>query len=78
MADKLAPIRWQEFEKFLFFIGCDFVRQTGGHRVYRRSGTVRPIIVPAHPKPLPVMVIKTNLRTLGIEPAQYLDILKDL
>lgn len=71
----LTPISWKEFEKFLLYVGCQFKRQSGGHRIYTRAGMKRPIVIPAHGN-LPVFVIRNNLRLLNISPQDYLDILK--
>ncbi|MBN1575361.1 MAG: type II toxin-antitoxin system HicA family toxin [Chitinispirillaceae bacterium] len=73
---KLQPLKPAEFEKFLNFIGCTYVRQKGSHRVYRQSGLLRPIIVPVHSGDLPVLVIKNTLRQLNISTEQFLEILK--
>ncbi|MBI3256127.1 MAG: type II toxin-antitoxin system HicA family toxin [Candidatus Andersenbacteria bacterium] len=72
---RLKKVSWQEFEKFLLFIGCTFERQKGSHRVYGKPGLNRPVILPAY-KELPVFVIKNNLRTLGMTQKQYEGILK--
>lgn len=74
----IRPVKWQKFEKFLLACGCEFVRQKGGHRVYKKADLLRPIIVPAHSFDLPVSVIKSNLRTLGISDKDYLDCINDL
>lgn len=73
----LRPIHYKEFEKFLLFIGCHFVRQRGDHKVYSRSDLIRPVIVRTK-KNLPVIEIKSNLRTLGISNEEYLEILRKL
>lgn len=73
----LTPVKWKEFERFLLFIGCIFKRQSGGHRIYTRTGLKRPIVVPAHGT-IPVFVIRNNLRLLGITPEQYFEILKKI
>jgi len=72
---KITAIKWKEFEKFLIFSGCKFVRQKGSHRIYERAGLARPIVLPVY-KSLPVFVIKNNLRILEISVEQYLEILK--
>ncbi|MBU0578861.1 type II toxin-antitoxin system HicA family toxin [Patescibacteria group bacterium] len=72
---KIVPISWKKFEKFLLFIGCEFKRQKGDHRVYWRTNLKRPIILPTY-KQLPVFIIRNNLRTLGINHDEYLEILK--
>jgi predicted RNA binding protein YcfA (HicA-like mRNA interferase family) len=72
---KLTPVSPQEFEKFLKYIGCTFVRQKGSHRVFTRAGLIRPVIVPFHSGDLPTFVVRNNLRVLNISLEDYLDIL---
>lgn len=72
----LKPVRWQQFEKVLLALGCEFQRQNGSHRVYKCPEIIRPIIVPAHTKPIPEFVIKNNLRLLGITSKEYKELLK--
>lgn len=71
---KLAPIHWRDFEKFLLYVGCTFVRETR-HRVYHRTGIRRPVILPKYDQ-VPVFVIRNNLRVLGISIEEYLKILE--
>jgi len=74
---RIAPVHWRDFEKFLFYIGCEFKREKGDHRIYSRKGIRRPIIVPRE-KDLPVFIIRNNLRTLGIDREEYLEIMKKI
>jgi len=74
---RLAPISWKKFEKFLFFIGCEFKRKRGDHRIYWREDLKRPVVFPQD-RQLPVFIIRNNLRTLKISPEEYLEILKKL
>lgn len=69
----VRPIKWRKFEKFLLDQGCIFDRQKGSHRVYKKPDLLRPIIVPAHPFDIPTRVIMNNLKTLGVDPADYVD-----
>jgi len=71
----LIPIHWRKFEKFLLFIGCHFEREKGDHRIYWREDLKRPVVIPRE-KELPVFIIRNNLRILGINPGEYLEILK--
>lgn len=73
----LAPIHWKEFEKFLFYVGCNFKRQSGDHKIYWRVGLKRPIILPTY-KSIPIFIIRNNLRLLGISVEEYLQIVKKL
>lgn len=71
----LTPISWKKFEKFLLFIGCRFKREKGDHRIYWRDGLKRPVVIPRDGE-MPIFIIRNNLRVLGINPDEYLEILK--
>jgi len=71
----LLPISWKKFEKFLLFVGCRLEREKGDHRIYWREGLKRPVVIPREAE-LPVFIIRNNLRILGVEPEEYLEILK--
>lgn len=72
-----APISWKKFDKFLLRVGCQLDREKGDHRIYYKVGIHRPIVVPKK-NPIPVFVVKANLRTLGITPEDYVEILRNL
>ncbi|MFA5188559.1 MAG: type II toxin-antitoxin system HicA family toxin [Patescibacteria group bacterium] len=74
---RLTPIHWKIFEKFILFVGCNFSREKGDHRVYSRDGLKRPVVIPRSGD-LPVFIIRNNLRVLNISPDEYLEILKQL
>ncbi len=59
------------------FVGCEFQREKGDHRIYWRSDLKRPVVVPRD-KELPVFVIKNNIRLLEISSEEYLEILKQI
>ena len=70
----VRPIHYSKFERFLKEVGCRLVRQQGDHRVWDRKDLMRPVIVRTK-KDLPIMETKSNLRTLGISNAEYLNII---
>jgi predicted RNA binding protein YcfA (HicA-like mRNA interferase family) len=74
---KLAPIHHRELERFVVFVGCEFVRQEGSHRVYWRDDQIRPIIVPCY-KSVPVFIIRNILRQLKISVPEYCRIMDEL
>ncbi len=74
---KLTPIHWRKFEKFVLYVGCQFERKHGDHRIYWREGLKRPVVFPED-RELPVFIIRNNLRILGISTEEYIEILKDL
>lgn len=73
----LRPVHYTKFEQFLKEVGCHRVRQRGDHRAWDRPGLIRPVIVRTK-KDLPIMEIKSNLRTLGISTEEYLNIIERL
>jgi len=56
--------------------GCWFDRQEGDHRIYKRDGLKRPLVVPMD-SDLPVFIIRNNLKILGINRNEYFELLKD-
>ena len=71
---KIAAIHWKKFEKFLLYVGCKFEREKGDHRIYWRADLKRPVVIPRDAE-LPVFIIRNNLRVLGINVKEYLEML---
>jgi predicted RNA binding protein YcfA (HicA-like mRNA interferase family) len=71
----IAQISWKEFEKFLKFVGCTFLREKGDHRIWTRDGLKRPIVVPRDMSVQPY-IIRNNLRLLNISVKEYLEIMQ--
>ena len=71
----IKPIHWKKFEKFLLFAGCNFDREKGDHRIYKRKDLARPVVIPRENE-LSVFIIRNNLRVLKIDATEYLEILK--
>lgn len=69
---RIAPIHWKTLEAFLFFCGCVFVREHGDHRIYRKPGLSRPLVIPKKAD-IGVDIIKNNLRTLGVSREEYVE-----
>ena len=74
---KLSRINWKKFEKFLLFVGCEFIRENGDHRIYQKKGIARPIVLPRR-KELELFIIHNNIRLLGINIKEYEIILKNM
>ena len=73
----IRPIHSREFEKFLKMVGCVEVRQRGDHAMYNRSGIRRPVVI-CKGRNLSVVEIMSNLRTLGINPKDYLEMIQKI
>lgn len=67
---KLSNVSLAIFRKFLFDVGCTRVATSkgrGGHEKWVKEGLLRPITLPTHVDPVAEIVIKSNLRTLGLD-----------
>lgn len=73
----LGPIKRKKFELFLKFTGCHLKRIKGDHLIYDRIGLKRPLVITADNE-VPTFIVRSNLRTLGMEVDQFLEIIKDL
>lgn len=54
---RITPLHWKKFEKFLLFIGCNYTRAKGDHRIYWRQDLKRPVVIPRD-KQLPVLLLE--------------------
>ncbi len=68
-------VSWKVFEKFLVENGCIFTRIRGDHRIYTKSGLLRPLVVPQI-NPIPQFILLNNLRVLGSNKHAFLDFLQ--
>jgi hypothetical protein len=68
---KLSNIPLSVFRDFLAFAGChkveDATKGRGGHEKWIKEGLSRPITLQTHVDPVPEMVVRSNLRTLGLK-----------
>ena len=69
---KLNPISWRKFDKFVIAQGCILERISGDHRIYWKKGLKRPVVFPQD-DPVPVFIIRNNLRILGMSTKEYSD-----
>lgn len=74
---KINPTDWQTQVKVFEKLGCVFVRQKGDHLIYDHPNARRPVVIPKY-KEVPVTVIKTNMRTVGIRREDYLQALGEI
>ena len=66
MTKKIHNISIAEFKSFLRHHGLKRIRTTGGHEIWSRQDLLRPVIFQTHIDPIPVFIIKNNLRTMGL------------
>jgi len=66
MSQKLKNTSLNDFRGFLKHHGLKKIRTTGGHEIWCRKDLSRPVIIQTHVDPIPMFIIKNNLRTLGL------------
>lgn len=74
---KLSNISIASFQQFLFDIGCTRVSSgNDGHYKWKKAGCQRSVVFQTHIDPIPEMVIKRNLQTLGLSRKDFENWLK--
>ncbi len=73
----LQPVHYRILTKIFEKEGWKYSHQKGDHLVYKKSGFLRPVVIPMW-KEIPRFVILNNLRTAGISREEYFKILKKL
>ena len=71
---KLSPVSYKKLAKVFEAEGFRHVRTEGDHMVYTKSGVIRPVVIPMYAA-IPVFIIKNNLKTAGILPERYFELL---
>jgi len=74
---RLAPTSWRVQARIFEAYGCTFVRQQGSHLIYDHPRAMRPVIIPRYEE-IPVTVIRSNMRTLGMTREEYFRLLEEL
>lgn len=59
-------ISLKEFRKFLEYHGMKLIRTSAGHEVWSKANLLRPVILQTHVDPIPIFIVKNNLRTMGL------------
>ncbi len=72
---KIKPTHYQVQVKIFEMAGCVYVRTKGDHLIYRYPVAVRPVIIPKY-KEVPIFVIKNNMRVIGMNREEYLELLE--
>jgi len=73
---KLSNVPLADFRLFLEYAGCRLVSSAGGHEKWKKDGCMRSVILQSHITPVPEFIIKSNLRTLGLSRADFIEWLK--
>ena len=74
---KLGPTSWREQVKVFERYGCVFQRQKGDHLIYHHPKAIRPVVIPQYEE-VPVTIILTNMRTVGMSREEYFELLEEV
>lgn len=66
MANQLQNISIREFRSFLLYHGLKHIRTSSGHEVWSRADLLRPVVIQTHIDPIPLFIVKNNLRTMNL------------
>ncbi len=72
---RMTPVHWRTLEQGFLAAGFRFVHQQGSHRSYVKPGIARPIVIPMYEE-IPVSIIHSNLKTVGISRDEYFSLLE--
>jgi predicted RNA binding protein YcfA (HicA-like mRNA interferase family) len=71
---RLTPQDWRTLERIFLKDGFVFEREEGSHRVYRKPGCARPVIIPRYDE-VDIEIIKRNMRTANMSRDRYFQLL---
>ncbi|GET30282.1 hypothetical protein SD074_24840 [Prolixibacter sp. SD074] len=77
MTKSIRNIPLRLFRDYLTYKGLRVIRTKGGHEVWSRKNLPRPIVLQTHIDPIPPFIIKSNLRTLGVDVNDFYDFVKN-
>lgn len=74
---KLSNVPLTDFRNYLSSQGCQQVAQgtkgRGGHEKWTKAGLLRPITLQTHIDPVPELIIRNTLKTLGKSKKDFFD-----
>ncbi|MDO8514971.1 MAG: type II toxin-antitoxin system HicA family toxin [bacterium] len=71
----IKPVSYKTLCKIFEKEDWKFSHQTGDHLIYKKSGAIRPLVIPMY-REIPTFVILNNLRTAGIPRDKYFELLE--
>ena len=66
MSNSLKNVSLNDFRGFLLHHDLKHIRTSGGHEVWCGKDLTRPVIIQSHIDAIPIFIIKSNLRTIGL------------
>jgi hypothetical protein len=66
MSPSIKNVSIKDFKKFLLHYGLTQIRSEGGHEIWCGKTLTRPVVFQTHIDPIPLFIIKSNLRTMNL------------
>jgi len=66
MTPSIKNVSVTEFKGFLTRHRLKLIRISGGHEIWSGNKLTRPVVFQTHIDPVPLFIVKTNLRTMGL------------
>ncbi len=76
MAPSIKNVSIKKFKIFLLHYDLKQIRIESGHEIWSGKELTRPVVFQTHIDPIPLFIIKSNLRTMGLtltDLRKYLD-----
>jgi len=74
---RIVPVPARKLRRVFELAGFTCTRTEGDHAVFTKDGVKRPIVIPEW-DPVPVFIIKNNLKSAGISREEYFSLLDDI
>lgn len=75
---RFSNISVERYRRILAFLGLKYVRTSGGHEMWFKDGMYRNVVFQTHIDPIPELIVKNNIRTIGISSAVFEEALKKI
>ena len=66
MTGSIKNIPLETFRSFLIYKGLKHIKTSSGHEIWSGKTFTRPVTIQTHVDPVPLFIIKSNLRTMGL------------
>lgn len=74
---KLTPVDWKTLVKVFEADGFKHERTQGDHMSFIKPGVLRPVVIPKY-KSIGLDIIKSNMRTAGMDRKRYFQLLNSV
>jgi hypothetical protein len=76
MTGSIKNVPLETFRSFLVYKGLKHIRTSNGHEIWFGKNLTRPVTIQTHIDPIPLFIIKSNLRTMGLTLNDFRDYLQ--